>query len=437
MRVIIVFLALLFLPSAAIAKRERIAEDHFRMMDQLRKGESIDRRTVDRLYPDIAEEVLVAKWPESYRLVMTAPPNSGVLKLYFVNQLEWALGNSPEIETKRANHLGWFGGFILQALLHAYRGTGDTDFLNIFARFYDQILDRRDSVLGIQDPLHGGAVEAWSNTPKGGSGVAALTQSGRLAWVGVQFVEMVRADKLHQFSDRAAKYEKLATAALAAFDTDFVSTPKGCFYKVARLLPDKWKGEPHPFNHVSFVGAAYAGLYALTGNPEYRSRVECLAEFWRAHVTVHNGAWAWPYGATVANGTSEQTWKAGYTIVFPIEAYKRGLAFKDEDIRGLARTFLQNVVRSNDYSVRIGLDEKRTFQEIRTNKKYASWFLYVDEALIRWRYLADFCPDVAAELDKAILTRPDLFSDGWYTTGTMAEFQAYRLVKTNHRNLCK
>ena len=83
-------------------------------------------------------------------------------------------------------------------------------------------------------------------------------------------------------------------------------------------------------------------------DPISRQRVECLANYWLRHAHLTKaGALTWPYAATRSNKLSEQTFKATWTIIFPVEAYQRGIYFTKDHMLSLLNTY-KSTVESND-----------------------------------------------------------------------------------------
>jgi hypothetical protein len=333
---------------------------------------------------------------------------------------------------KRSSYLSWCLGNVLISSLNFYLDTADTKFLDIFYQLSDELLSQTDERLGISDAVSGDILPVWSTL-----GRAKFTHSSINWYALAQFVEVVnRAPDLPVlYEEKASVYLSYLDQAVFSFDHFFEQyTENGkqiCWFKFDYPESEIWDGEPHPFNHTSFLGATYAILSTVSPEPDkHTSRVKCLGNYWLKHTSYNkDGALVWPYAATRSNHVTEQVWKAGWTIIFPIEALKRDVFFDEKILQGIYTTITKVTDNPAGFHVRLPGIDTRTFDDLKEDLKYAPWYRHADRTITSWSIMATICRDVGEIFLSKILHNSRYYDAGWI--GKMENLKAFSLLRSD------
>ena len=418
-------------------------KDYRAMMEDLLSANQADAETLSFFHrnPSSRHRIIKASkisTDEVLRVIMNEPPDPDVIYDFVDKQIPWYIKAADDEPDKRSSWLGYPCINLLQTTLNAFKATGEIRFLDLFIKHFKKIIDRSDVSLTKQDYFTKRIMQAWSSDYKNGSR-ASIAASGRIAYAAAQFVELSRKSPLSskRHLSIADRYLSIAEDTLLAFEDDFTSNPnETCFFQVVGSESKKWNGEPHPFNHIHWFGAAHAVLHDITGEKIHLERVNCISKFWIENSIIdENGALDWPYGATRANQNGEQTWKAGFTVVLPAEAYPRDQFFTDDQARALIRTLETTLMAPNGIRVRVSTRDRRSFSEI-AQGRYAHWLKRADQAVFRWMYLYKFCGNVPEITLKVINNHLNYFRQGWYGDLVGLEFYSMFLLPKPMKNLC-
>ena len=133
--------------------------------------------------------------------------------------------------------------------------------------------------------------------------------------------------------------------------------------------PVPFDGAIQPLNQSHGLGAAFAEMYALTGNQRYLTKVQGLLKSLRLSLENHDGAYLWPYwpvhselfqGYEIEDEVSSYTpsftphtqWEdishAAITLEFIHSVHEAGIEDMTEDLERFAATFTDRVIRSED-----------------------------------------------------------------------------------------
>jgi hypothetical protein len=340
----------------------------------------------------------------------------------------------------------WSWGFKGNAAIIAYKCTGDVRFLEWLATTYDRLLAYRDTKLSRVDDVRGRAVDSWSSVltvkphwaikkhptlgKKKKLRTNEVTTAALMVLPALKFVELVRGNEelSERYEDLSDHFLETAISALSEFDDDYKTTPDGRGYYV---MPHD--GSVEALNHSHTAGAAFAILYKLTGKDEYKQKVLELARSFRASIKREsNGSYSWGYfpaNSAEASSKSEALWKGRTTLMLPIAAYTRGIAFSDEDMAAFSKTFTENVYRGDmKFNVFISSSDEKPLKL--SNIKYDNRA----QALFGWIFLDRFDPRIRAILERAVVERVDLFPNGWFGSPAGTQAYAYRLCEVGEVN---
>jgi hypothetical protein len=158
-----------------------------------------------------------------------------------------------------------------------------------------------------------------------------------------------------------------------------------------------------PFNYLCGEGRSLIRLAQLTGDGHWEKRAKAIARLLKRHLRVaNNGSYVWNYWwGTIEKGwgradspsyntptyagraTVEDTSHGALEVGFVILCAEAGWIFGEEDVRRLARTFLENVVDKTRWTMNDRVDGR------------GGWGRY-DASAGRWLDLAKWEPRVAA-----------------------------------------
>ena len=363
-----------------------------------------------------------------YRQFIRAAPNADVLYDFLNWGTDLLLNLAAEKPESANRRFGWRGTSVMISALYGYESTGEQRFLDLFVRFFDEVMKNRDSVTGHMDEARGRVMNAWGSHIEG-QWTALVTHAGRFGYAAARFALAVNADPALRdlYGDKADAYIAACEEALAEFDGDF------------RLIKGTNAGywsrpsfdDLEPLNHAHAVGNAYVMLYALTGKTQYKQRVRQLADFFLASVERNkNGSYSWGYQPTpqqMKGHEPELMFKAEVTLQFPLLVHQYGLAFRDRDIDALARTFTKNVHRGESI-ISDTIGQPFTFEY--TARKQKPHRL---TGLLGFMSLDYHRPEIRGTLETILAKRSDFFPMGWMHDWRSMEIYAYRFLQPGQR----
>ena len=223
----------------------------------------------------------------------------------------------------------------------------------------------------------------------------------------------------------ARRYWQVALEAAEALLPDMRTVPGTS----AKYFMEPFRNIPEANNHQAAFGSLLVTLHGLSGEDRFMNAARALAEFWLLQVEEEpSGAWSWPYQPL--KPANDLTWKAAYTIQFPLHAYERGALFSDEELEALATTFRSNV--------HLGYGNLNMFTTLRKTRHYtglSKWVEVQNPALSMWIRLAPVDPLIMNMIEHLVATRTDLFPNGWLTNPGLVWAYAYRLLYYRQLNL--
>ena len=281
----------------------------------------------------------------------------------------------------RGRALAWNWSYWGRALVFAYRATRQPRFLDLFVAAFAEILAQRDDRLGLVDGPRGRVVPGWG-TDLDGVHANELTVAGLVTLPLCEFLLTVGTGGAGSlaYGRLVPEYLAIAEAVVWPYELEYRESVRGGTYLNATT------GRPEPLNHVHALAAAFAHLFALTGQSRYRDKVDAIAKFFEASVVREpNGSWSWPYVGSPGSWRqppAEAIWKAGTTIEFPAASLRHGVAFGNA-VGALSATLTRNILRPdgiNEFvtSRRTSLLGPQSHGLSRAGAGFAIWFLMPD-----------------------------------------------------------
>lgn len=339
--------------------------------------------------------------------------------------------------------LAWRGGYVAEAAMTAYERTGDTRFLDLFVRYFDEVLEFRDSELGITDRYHNRVMASWSEHRRERMWfgplylrvelpVAHITHAARITLAASRFIEFVSSDPaLERYKPAAERYLEASLAALAEFEEDRKPIDDAGLAWFVRPMT----GEAEPTNHIHTLGSVYINLAEVTGDAEMKRRVEEIVEvFERGVTTAEDGTVHWQYfpyfsDADRPNGLefSEPIWKASQTAPFLYRAYAAGYPVPDDLVAAIAKTFMTHIVRDDEILRNVspvGSDVVEADDDRLSNLN----------GIVTWLEFSPREPEIAERIREVVGARPDLFPGGWLSSANSARGYAFFLGNDRAEN---
>jgi hypothetical protein len=361
-----------------------------------------------------------------YQKLLKASFHANVYYDFLAEEMANVLAQAQQDQARRSRWLAWQGSYAAEGALLAYRRTGETRFLDLFSGYFDNVLNLRDSQLGLTDQLRGRVMPAWGDGDElEGLWIAHVTQAARITYPATEFARIVRSDPaLDRFVPNADRYVAAAVAAMAAFDEDYRPIPgEGLSYFIR---PGKNREEPT--NHAHQVGRVYLNLYELTGDRTYQDRAaEILMVFKKGLRYDTQGYMFWSYFPYFSKekenvrNKAEHIWKASLTAPFVYMAYQRDMDAPKQLVEKIAETFLANVLVNNELGRELTGDGKVDQEDVRLNQAYG---------FVSWLDYSPLRPEIAERTRHIVATRRDLFPKGWFYSTNLARGYAFFLPQS-------
>jgi hypothetical protein len=295
----------------------------------------------------------------------------------------------------------WDWSFLCEALLNAYRRTGEGRHLDLIRVAVDHAFSQRDFDRGMVDPLHGRARATWGIRHEG-EWQTVVTTPGRIVAPALEFIAL--SEDQGTDWDRAILQKSISAA--KEFLPDFVSQgDEGLFSRPAR-------GDWEPLNHAVSFGRALLRLAKLTGDQQYRNIAHQLATFFKRCLVLEDGAYyGWAYRPNMENrrkGFPTNYWKADVDLAFVVDCHRQGLVFDEVDIARFAETLKRGVLRPDFLNCRV---TPHKASPVRDRAEKIGARIY---GLCGWMVLAEFDSEIERLIEQAMEQHADIMPEGWF-----------------------
>lgn len=370
----------------------------------------------------------------AYQALIEQGVSSDVLYAALQQNLERNLRQDRKLNQKRDAGLAWPGAYLSEAALVAYRRTGETRFLDLFAAYFNSLLERRDDRLGRFDVQHQRVMKAWGSVNiEQDRWIAHITHNARITYPATEFARIVRKDPaLAAYRDQAERFLASAEETLAEFNNDWVPVPG---HPEIRWFRRPFDSNLEATNHLHVVGTAWLNLAELTGKPDYRQKLEQLIAIFQQGVHREPGGLvSWNYFPPFAgqekndpefrNGQeySEPIWKASLTAPFLLRAQQQGYKVPAELTRAIGRTFSSLSFQGDQIWRNLARKDSRFVDAQKDRRKLG--FLKNTTVLIEYGSVA---PELPGQISQLVALRPDLFAKGWLSSPATLLGAAYTL----------
>ncbi|MCB1358110.1 MAG: hypothetical protein KDK53_17020 [Maritimibacter sp.] len=326
--------------------------------------------------------------------------------------------------TKRTGQLSWGAGFNGRAAQMAYERTGQTRFIELYIKFFNEMLAFRDDALGLYDHYHDRIMTSW-----GVDGESVTTNAGYGIWCShvTHYSVLMEpatgiARLIHERPELSA-YKDFADRIVADFNQGYRE-----FDMDIRHIPgteEIWYWRPTKFqyeatNHLHLQGEALLNMYAITKDQVYADRIASLLRTFEKSARIDNkGFAAWDYHPYFAQSgsannrrqKSEFIWKASFTVPFVYAANQQGFPVDRTLIDAMTKTIRDHVLANNDYAGNLHPRGSKPFLQRLRNPVSAEG----SKALSIVGFLAASVedPSITDQLRTIVATRRDIFPSGW------------------------
>ncbi len=357
--------------------------------------------------------------------------DSNVLLGYLQMSFEASL--SKAVETGQVSH--WRSSSLGTAALEAYDRTHDKRFIDLFVSYFDRLLELRDSEFGFYDDFHQKVMQSWGERyDADGDWVSHVTIFSVTMLPATIAARRIRAEpELAQYSEFADKVVQAFENGYHEFDDDLRPVPDSQGFWYWRPLENEFEAT----NHVHMQGEALLNMFALTGDPIFRDRINDFIRFFETGAKIdENGYVYWNYHPYFqvpkamkdhnATELSEFVWKAGNTIGFLYHAESDGFKVSQALLEGMTRTISDHVLADNGYALNFYAQggEERSKSEV---KDLEERLHQKASTITRYLVAAAKAPKIREQVREIVATRQDLLGGGWFDNPDAAVGYAYFL----------
>ena len=239
------------------------------------------------------------------------------------------------------------------ALIDLWEVDGDRKWIELAIKFLDkkwkERCDKIDvpcSVLDVPRKTwygHNPRYEDWAN----------VLATGTIVEPMARLLRVVHDDpELADVWERLQPWIPLCREAIAEHGFEWVEFPDGSgfylepYYKGPRRVYPKGGSRIVPYNRAFVLGTAMIHLGRILDDDEYLRKVAMMARHFLNRCTVQdNGALVWEYIAGKYPTTGEDASHASVQVRFAALCAQEGIVFTDEDLRRIATTLRENVLR--------------------------------------------------------------------------------------------
>ena len=344
--------------------------------------------------------------------------------LYFL--LQDTLRDTLKRDQLTYNHstLAWPGAYAAEATLVAYQRTRNTQFLDLFVTYQDEVNLRRDDYMGHFDKFHNRVMKAWSSIELINSGetvrLTHVTNAARIVYPGTLFAKIVsrNATLKVQYQTKADYYVKVAVESMNEFESDWKRVPG---YSGVSWYFSAYKLSIEATNHVHQAGAVWLNLAALTNDAKYAARVNYAIKIFMKGVKKDpTGAVYWNYFPYFAkqemkrypNGQeySEFVWKASLTAPFLLRAYQQGYSIPAYVIDSITKTFATVTFSKQGLMRNVSPKNSRYFDPGVDGKQ-----LTMAQNVVTLVEFQTANPVIGTRIASLVAKRPDIWPEGWMT----------------------
>lgn len=338
----------------------------------------------------------------------------------------------------RSLDLAWDWGYTAIAAAVAFERTHDPRFANLVLEQYDDILAVRDSELGIEDGYLGRSLRAWGEQRPGDQRWwVSVTNAGMITYPMVKILADIHAN-YDQFDvvygtgpdakalkslylERRERYLESFQHAVEDLDALSRTADDGGQYYIANGAA----GVVEAINHVHPLATGMVLFNDIKGDAEMIGRADRIGTFFEASMTtLPNNSCVYPYAPGPMMMTNyredpENVWKANISLLFPYEAYRKGVVFEDSMASCLGISIADNVLNIPTDPNSVLWDTPKVGI---LDLEPAAWSEANSVGMLA--LYGEFDPRIKPRLVETVAANPQLFPDGWFHRVMMVGYAA-------------
>lgn len=365
-----------------------------------------------------------------FEIAVTAPAHRDVVHDFAAAHGPYFLERATRRERLpglRSVDFSWDWGYVALAAAVAFERTNDPRLGALVLEQFETALAWRDSELGIEDGYLGHSLPAWGEQRPGDPlWWVSVTHAGMITYpmmkvlahvernsaeFGDVFGDGADAERLRALlKERRDRYLDAFEAAVVALDAVARRTESGGLYYIANGAG----GVVEAVNHTHPLAAGMLLHAEMTGDAGMRARAEGVAQFFiDSLVELETGGCAYPYAPspgrmTDYRGDPENVWKANITLLFLVEAARRGEFFDDRHFQCLSHAIIENVLDlPADPNTVFWPESGARFSQLEAAAATEA------PALGMFTLFGEFDPQIKAKTVEMVAANPVLFPDGW------------------------
>lgn len=304
--------------------------------------------------------------------------------------------------------LCWNEGHFQHALLDLWEITRDRTWLDRLVPRIQEVWSLTGQARQVKDALWQRELPTWYNDLE--TGAACTLVSGVILWPIARLIRIILdTPDLRNLRETALAWIPKIRAILDFHDPEWVDFPDGSgmhlepYEKGPRRPYPRGGSRINPLNREFFLSLPMLELARITGEPEYRRKVEANARFFRNTSDITDSHFQWEYLVAACPADGEDLSHATCQVAFAERCVEEGLVFTETDLRKIARTLAEIVFRHGDVPT----------ETIRGHGPCLNVAVGVWSSLCR--YEPDVFPKICAVVATAIHEQNPLFSgrEGW------------------------
>ncbi len=321
------------------------------------------------------------------------------------------------------------------AALVAFDKTGERRFLELYIKYFDQLFELRDTILGKHDDFHDKKMNSWgSNNIDERKWISHVTIFSVIMLPATDFARRIKENpELSEYAGFADQVVNHFNAAYSEFDSDQKPVPEPDEIWYWRPLEDKFEAT----NHLHLQGQVLLNMYAMTGDEAYRKKIEDIIQVFERGVEVDDqGLAAWNYHPYFqvkhamknpnARESSEPAWKAGNTVPFLYQANSDGFRIDPVVLNAVTKTIVEHVLADNSYAITFHPDNG-----LSDPARNQMWLFERHKSktatIVRYLAASSGNPLVPELIRETVATRQDLYPAGWFKSIISARGYAFFL----------
>ncbi|MGR3659737.1 MAG: hypothetical protein ACU0CA_00940 [Paracoccaceae bacterium] len=349
-----------------------------------------------------------------------------VLYGYLEISFEDYLRNVMDEGDARFGNFAWRASYLGQAAFEGFMSTNETRFLGLYIKYFDRLMMLRDSELGYRDDYHKKIMASWGTTKLNNKRFGKPLWVSHVTHFSITMISATSFAREIQFRPELASYRPWADKVLEFFDLAYRQFDSDL--RAVEGIDEQWFWRPlqdkyEATNHIHLQGQALLNVYAVTGNPLYKDRIEQFIRiFLKAVKYYDDGSVSWHYSpyfqvesaAEDDNNlqVAEYSRKGALTVPFLFKAEQDGFAVETKLMDALTLTIRDYITGGGVYKVHTHSFEGEERIEFEEEMKFHS--------ISGYQYAASRDPKIEENILGIVSSQPENYRGGWFMHSALA-----------------